>query len=104
MVGPVLLLEMLLSLPNKTCTTIIMLSIAVVVNLGPPDLLGLQLPEILASRGDGEGFWELQSKNIWRLKVEDHWSIVLCQSILQRANWGPDPRNQSFSIQNGDSS
>ena len=32
---------------------------AVVLNLGPPDVLGLQLPEILASRGDGEGFWEL---------------------------------------------
>ena len=28
-------------------------------NLGPPDVLGLQLPEILASRGGGEGFWEL---------------------------------------------
>ena len=32
---------------------------AVAPNLGPPDVLGLQLPEILASRGDGEGFWEL---------------------------------------------
>ena len=32
---------------------------AVVHNLGPPDVLGLQLPEILASRGGGEGFWEL---------------------------------------------
>ena len=32
---------------------------AVVPNLGPPDVLGLQLPEILASRGSGEGFWEL---------------------------------------------
>ena len=31
----------------------------VVLNLGPPDVLGLQLPEILASRGGGEGFWEL---------------------------------------------
>ena len=29
---------------------------AVVSNLGPPDVLGLQLPEILASRGGGEGF------------------------------------------------
>ena len=27
--------------------------------LGPPVVLGLQLPEILASRGGGEGFWEL---------------------------------------------
>ena len=32
---------------------------SVVPNLGPPDVLGLQLPEILASRGSGEGFWEL---------------------------------------------
>ena len=32
---------------------------AVVSNLRPPDVLGLQLPEILASRGGGEGFWEL---------------------------------------------
>ena len=30
-----------------------------VSNCGPPDVLGLQLPEILASRGGGEGFWEL---------------------------------------------
>ena len=32
---------------------------AVVSNLGPPDVLGLQLPEILVSRGGAEGFWEL---------------------------------------------
>ena len=32
---------------------------SVVLNLEPPDVLGLQLPEILASRGSGEGFWEL---------------------------------------------
>ena len=31
----------------------------VVPNLGPPDVLGLQALEILASRGGGEGFWEL---------------------------------------------
>ena len=31
----------------------------VVPNFGPPDVHGLQLPEILASRGGGEGFWEL---------------------------------------------
>ena len=33
-------------------------SMAVFPNLGPPDVLGLQLPEILTSRGGGEGFWE----------------------------------------------
>ena len=32
---------------------------AAVPNLGPPDVLGFQLPEILASRGGAEGFWEL---------------------------------------------
>ena len=32
---------------------------AVVPNLGPPDVLGLQLPEVLASSGGGESFWEL---------------------------------------------
>ena len=32
---------------------------AVVPSLGPPDVLGLQLPEILDNRGGGEGFWEL---------------------------------------------
>ena len=36
----------------ELCTT-------VVPNLGPPDVLGLQLPEILASRSGGESFWEL---------------------------------------------
>ena len=32
---------------------------AAVPNLGPPDVLRLQLPEIMASRGGDEGFWEL---------------------------------------------
>ena len=31
---------------------------SVLPNLGSPDVLGLQLPEILAGRGGGEGFWE----------------------------------------------
>ena len=30
-----------------------------VPKLGPPDVLRLQLPEILGSRSDGEGFWGL---------------------------------------------
>ena len=34
----------------------------VVPHLGSPDILGLQLPEALASTAIGEGFWELQSK------------------------------------------
>ena len=32
---------------------------AVVPNLDPPDVLGLQAPEILASTTHDEGFWEL---------------------------------------------
>ena len=38
---------------------LVLYSIPVVPNLGPPDVLGLQFPEILASRDGGEGFWEL---------------------------------------------
>ena len=45
----------------------------VVLKLGSPDVLGLQLPEILASTASGEGFWELQSKNIWGAQLENHW-------------------------------
>ena len=33
-------------------------SMAVVLNLGPPDVLGLQLPKILVSTTHGEGFLE----------------------------------------------
>ena len=36
-----------------------------VLKHGSPDVLGLQLPKILASTESGEGLWELQSKNIW---------------------------------------
>ena len=36
----------------------------VVLNLCYSGVLELQLPETPASRADGEGFWELQSKNI----------------------------------------
>ena len=45
---------------------------AVVPNLGPPYVLGLQLPEILASRGGGEGFWD-----------------VVVQEHLEAQGWGP---------------
>ena len=45
-------------LPSKKPLQSFYLNKGVVPNLGPPDVLGLQLPEILASR-DGEGFWEL---------------------------------------------
>ena len=44
---------------------------AVVSSLRSPKVLGLQLPEILASTASAEGFWELQSKNIWGPKVEN---------------------------------
>ena len=67
---------------------------AVVLNLGPPDVLGLQLPEILARRGGGVGFWELQSKNIWRPKVGDHWlresaQLVFLTILLKVSLMGP---------------
>ena len=30
-----------------------------------PGVLGLQLPETLASTAGGEDFWKLQSRNVW---------------------------------------
>ena len=48
---------------------------AVVPNLGPPDVPGLQLPEAFTTTTAGQDFWELKSKNIWRPKVGDHCSI-----------------------------
>ena len=54
-------------------TGLLWYSNTVVSYCGPPDVLGLQLPEILANRGGGEGFWELKSKNIWRATVRHHW-------------------------------
>ena len=38
---------------------------AVVPNLGPPDVLGIQLPEAFTTTSAGQDFWELKSKNIW---------------------------------------
>ena len=45
---------------------------AVVPNLGPPDVLGPQVPEAFTTTSAGQDFWELKSKNIWRPKVGDH--------------------------------
>ena len=45
----------------------------VVPNLGPPDVLRLQLPEAFTTTSADQDFWELKSKNIWRPKVGDHW-------------------------------
>ena len=50
------------------------LSNAVILNLGPPDVIGLQLPEAFTTTSAGQDFWELKSKNIWMPKVGDHWS------------------------------
>ena len=50
---------------------------AVVPNLGPPDVLGLQLAEAFIITSDGQ---ELKSKNIWRPKAGDHCSSVLLLS------------------------
>ena len=47
-------------------------ALSVVPNLGPPDVLGLQLPEAYTTTSSGQDFWELKFKNIWRPKVEDH--------------------------------
>ena len=43
----------------------------VVPNLGPPDVLGLQLPEAFTTTSADQDFWELKSKNIWGPKVGD---------------------------------
>ena len=45
---------------------------AVVPNLGPPDVFGLQLPEAFTTTSAGQDFWTLKSKNIWRPKFGDH--------------------------------
>ena len=45
---------------------------AVVLNVGPPDVIELQLPVAFATTSAGQDFWELKSKNIWRPKVGDH--------------------------------
>ena len=50
----------------------IQLYTSAVPNLGPPDVLRLQLPEAIATTSAGQDFWELKSKNIWRPKVGDH--------------------------------
>ena len=50
-------------------------------NLGPPDVLGLQLPEAFTTTSAGQDFWELKSKDIWRPKVGDHAVVLnLCYS------------------------
>ena len=52
-----------------------------VPNLGPPDVLGLQLPEAFTTTFASQDFWELKSKNIWRPKVGDHCSKALLQTL-----------------------
>ena len=52
---------------------------AVVPNLGPPDVLGLQLPEASTTTSAGQDFWELKSKNIWRPKVDYCCSVSGCR-------------------------
>ena len=61
---------------------------AVVLSLGNLDVFGLQLPEIAASTGGAEGFWELQSRNTWVTQgwepttLEDSENVLAEQSIL----------------------
>ena len=56
---------------------------AVIPNLGPPDVLGLQLPEAFTNTSAGQDFWELKSKNIWRPKVEATalWNREMTQAV-----------------------
>ena len=51
----------------------------VILNLGSPDILGLQLPEAFTSTVSGEGFQKLQSKNVM---VENH-GITRIKSLDQ---------------------
>ena len=52
---------------------------AVVPNLGPPDVLGLHLPEAFTTTSFGQDFWEL--------KVQEH---------LEAQGWGPLPHGASW--------
>ena len=63
-----------ISMPNRWGHRQCVLSClrAVVSNLGPPDVLGLHLPEAFTTTSSDQDFWELKSKNIWRPKVGDH--------------------------------
>ena len=54
---------------------------AVVPNLGPPDVLGLQLPEAFTTTSAGQDFWELKSKNICRPKVGDQCCIAVVLNL-----------------------
>ena len=56
-----------------------------VSNLGPPDVLRLQLPEAFTATSAGQDFWELKFKNIWRDKVGDHWPR--CTGGLDENQW-----------------
>ena len=61
---------------------------SVVSNLGPPDVLALQLPEILAGTAGSEGFWELQSRNIGGPRFENQsTSIPSIQKTKMFAQW-----------------
>ena len=60
----------------------------VVPNLGPPDILGLQLPEAFNTNSACQDFWELKSKNIWRPKVGDHWCKALRNPLPLRLAGG----------------
>ena len=62
-----------------------------VPNIGPPDVLGPQLPEAFTTTSAGQDFWELKSKNIWKPKVGDHCPRGLHRSAnsLQVLIWFP---------------
>ena len=47
-----------------------------VLNLGSPDVLGLQLPEILASTADDESFWDFLVQEHLGTQGWNHCSIA----------------------------
>ena len=67
--------------PEMSPVGICLRSIPMVLNLCYSGAFELQLPETLASRSDGEGFWELQSKNIWVTKVKNQWYVAYCNTL-----------------------
>ena len=66
------------------------LSSSVLPNLGSPDVLGLQLLEILASTAGDEVFWEVESKTqVWEPLLYVIMSLsLLLHKAIERINWG----------------
>ena len=70
--------------------------------LGNPGVLGLQLPEILATTESGASFWELQSKNAWVTQgreilhyntLDTFWSLSLFNSFISVSKMSRKPED-----------